>query len=272
MIWWLNRGVGAIVDVVMAPLRFAPSLVGLATLALLTAVGMLLVFRVTLDRTRVATAKARMQAAIFEMRLYQDDTRAVLRAALDVVRHNGAYLRAWLVPTLIVSLPLTMLLAQIDSFYGFTGLPADRHTRLTVGLTQSDEPHLTLDVPPAIRVDTPPLWFPTANRVVWQLTPQSEGTFTIGVRSQSTTADVTLQVSESVARRSPRRVQANLADQLRFPSDPPLPGDAPFEFVAIEYPVRELAFFGWRGSWPVPYLLFTFLLTYGLRRRFGVAF
>ncbi len=78
----LNRLLTIAVDAVMGPMRAAPPIASLGIFSLLTAAGMLLVVKWTINRRTIERAKSRMQAAIFEMRLFNDDLPAVLRAAL----------------------------------------------------------------------------------------------------------------------------------------------------------------------------------------------
>ena len=58
-------------------------------LSLGTAVAVLLAFKWTADQRALVAAKRAMQAAIFEMRLFNDDLRAILRAELELLRHNA---------------------------------------------------------------------------------------------------------------------------------------------------------------------------------------
>jgi len=52
----------------------------LAVVSLISAIGMLLVVRATSDQARVAAVKRALQACVFEIRLFNDDARAMLRA------------------------------------------------------------------------------------------------------------------------------------------------------------------------------------------------
>ncbi len=277
MMWLMNRVGGSAVDAAMAPLRGLPPFWSLGVLALATAVGMLLVFRATLDVAGVERAKRRTHAAIFEMRLFQDDLRAVLRAAAEVVRHNATYLRAWLLPIAIVSLPLTLLIGQLECFYGSAGLTPGQSALLVARMRQTSGPQpeagaITLEAPPDVRVDTTALWFPGAGEAVWRVSPVARGDFDLRLRVGRTIVGKTLQVSDLVVRRSPRRVGTGLVDEFLYPSEPPLPADGPVASVDVGYPAAEVDVVGWHVHWLVPYLGWLFVFAYVLKRPFGVVF
>ena len=63
-----------------------------------------------------------MQAAIFEMRLFNDDLVALFRAQGDVLRHTLHYLRLSLAPTLWLIVPMLALMLHMEFHFGYTGL------------------------------------------------------------------------------------------------------------------------------------------------------
>ena len=71
---------------------------GLAVVSLATAILMLLSFKRTSNQTRLAAVKRQIHAAIFEIRLFNDDLRAIFRAQREILRHNLTYLRLSLRP------------------------------------------------------------------------------------------------------------------------------------------------------------------------------
>jgi len=275
---WINAALTVVVDAAMAPLRAVPALVGMAALALVTAVGVLLVAKWTINRRSLEYAKHQMQAAIFEMRLFNDDLGAVLRAAAEVVRRNVTYLRLWLLPVLVLTVPLTPLTAQFEAYYAYSGLTPGTSALLTVNMAQSapegsaTAPAISLDVPPEIKVETPPLWFPAAHQVIWQFSPSTTGQFDLRVQSGNDVLTKTVDVSTGVARRSPKRVQAGFLNELLYPSEAPLSTSQAIEAIDINYPGNTIDLFGWRVSWLVPYLVLTIVIAFALKRPFGVVF
>ena len=84
----MNQAPTRLFDLALAPLDGLPPMAGLALLSLVTAVAILLAFKWTADQRRSSRPKRAMQAAIFEMRLFNDDLAAMLRAQGEVLRHT----------------------------------------------------------------------------------------------------------------------------------------------------------------------------------------
>jgi hypothetical protein len=80
----------------------------------------------------------------------------------------------------------------------------------------------------------------------------------------------TVQVAGGVVRRSPVRLERGFLNQLLYPSEPPLPPDAPVSAITIAYPETGIAVFGWEFSWLVWYVLLSLIFALALRRPFGV--
>ena len=106
--------------------------------------------------------------------------------------------------------------------------------------------------------------------MLWRIVPGAAGAFTISVRDDATVVTKSLQVSSAVTRRSPKRSQARLADQWRYPSEAPLPGDSRIRSIAVRYPEPGLSVFGWRVHWMIVYGGLSMACALLLARRFGV--
>ena len=118
----LNQALTRLFDLALAPLDRLSALGGLAVLSLGTAVAVLLAFKWTADQRALVASKRAMQAAIFEMRLFNDDLLAMLRAQGEVLRHTARYLRLSLAPTLWLIVPMLALLLHMEFHFGYTGL------------------------------------------------------------------------------------------------------------------------------------------------------
>ena len=85
----VNRLLDSVFDLLMRPLQRVGVVTGLAVVSLFTAIAILLVVRLTSDQRAMAAVKRQIHADLFEIRLFNDDLRAILRAELDILRHNA---------------------------------------------------------------------------------------------------------------------------------------------------------------------------------------
>ena len=88
--WIINSIVGIIVNGMLLPFRGMPPLVGLTVFSLISGVGALYVYKWTSDQDRLAEVKRKIHAGIFEIRLFNDDMRAILAAQRDILQDARA--------------------------------------------------------------------------------------------------------------------------------------------------------------------------------------
>src|SRR5262249_3579538 len=143
---------------------------------------MLLVVRRTSNQTALDQVKRRIHASLFEIRLFNDDLRAIFRAQGDMLRENLTYLRLSLAPMLWMIVPFVLVIAQLQFQYGYDGLEIGRSVLLTAHLRSGSGAGAALDVPAGVRVDTEAAWFPAAQDVIWRITPVAEGDHELRLR------------------------------------------------------------------------------------------
>ena len=267
----LNATLTVVTDLLLAPLSGWPPAVGLALVSLLTAAAMLVVFKRTSDQARLAAVKRAIHAGLFEIRLYNDDLRAIVRAQLEILRHNATYLRLSLMPMLWVIVPLVLVIAQLQFYYGYAELRPGDPVLLKMKLRPgTDGNGATIEAPPHLRLDTPAVWFPGANEVIWRLVPTEPGEYDVRVGVGGESYSKTVRVAGGVARRSPLRVEAGILNQLLYPSESPLPGRGPVSAITVGYAEQDVPIFGVSLNWMVLYFALSLVFAFILRKPFGV--
>lgn len=262
----LNALLVPVADAVLRPLAGLPPLVVMLALALVTALVVLGVMKVASNQAKMAAAKRRIHADLLEMRLYNDDVRALLRAQGSLLRHNGAYLWLSLVPLVITALPLTLAIAQVQSWYGYTGLVPGEPALVTVDLRGP-----TPSVLPTLDADGPGMYFPSLEQVVWRVVLPGPGAHVLRVQPAGGPAiEKTVYVGQGPARRSPAREEADIVTQLLYPSEPPVPDASAVAAIRVDYPERSLTVLGFEVHWLVVYLAASFAFVLALRKPLGV--
>lgn len=266
----LNAGLATATDLLMAPFSTLPPIVSLAVVSLVTAAAMLVVFKRTSDQTRLAAVKRLIHAGLFEIRLFNDDLLAIMRAQLEILRHNATYLRLSLVPMLWVIVPLVLLIAQLQFLYGYAPLQPGERALLKVQLRDNSAGDVSLEVPAALHLDTPAVRLPGAKEVVWRLRPTQAGEYDVQVKVGPDSYTKQIQVAGGVVRRSPVRLESSLVNQLLYPSEPPLPDNAPVTAITVAYREQDLEVYGWSLNWMVWYFALSLIFAFALRKPFGV--
>jgi uncharacterized membrane protein (DUF106 family) len=281
---YLNAVLVPVFDALLTPFRSMPPLVGLAIVSLLTAAGMLVVFRRTSDQARLSAVKRSIQASLFEIRLFNDDLRAILRAQGDILRHNVTYLRLSLIPMLWVIAPLALVIAQLQFHYGYTAIrpgqpvlvkaqlrdTASRSGSIAVDGEAGGPAVASLNAPDGIQVKTPGVWLPGAGEVIWRIVPEVVGEYVLNVRVGDETQSKTLVVADTVVRRSPLRLEAGFLNEMLYPSEAPLPPGSAVSAISVGYAEGNIGVFGWELHWMIVFFALSIVFAFALRKPFGV--
>jgi uncharacterized membrane protein (DUF106 family) len=252
--------------------------VGVALMSLAVAVGMLLVFRFASDQEKLAAVKSRIHACIFEIRLFNDDLRAIMRAQMEILRHNLTYLRLTIKPMLWMMVPIVLLIAQLQFHYGYSGLaPGDsavvsltfKEESFTVG-TGGDKPDVRLVAPPGIAVETPAVWIPSLKKLAWRIGAERPGAYKLELEVDGQIYAKSVLVSDVVERRSPIRLEPGFFNQLLYPAEDPLPKDSPVGAIELGYKDYEIDVFSWRLHWLIVFFILSVVFAFSLKGFFGV--
>ncbi|MEP7118756.1 MAG: hypothetical protein ABI880_14300 [Acidobacteriota bacterium] len=266
----LNALLVRVADAVLGPLAGLPPLAVLLALALMTALAVLGAMKLVSNQTQMAAAKRRIHADLLEMRLYNDDLRALLRAQGALLRHNGSYIWLSLLPVAVTALPLTLAIAQVQGWYGYTGLDVGTATTVTVDLRGAGPAQPpTLDAP-SLSVDGPGIYFPSLHQVLWRVVPREPGSHQLRVVVDGTSVEKTVDIGAGVSRRSPSRAGPGLVTQLLYPSEPPVPDGGPVAAIRLDYPERDVPVFGYPLHWLVIYVAASFAFVLALRGPLGI--
>jgi hypothetical protein len=263
----MNSLLGRLFEVLLAPLRPLPFLWSVGTASLGTAVAILLVMRTTSDRQALAAVRRQMYADLLEIRLFRDDLYSMWRAQLSMCRHNARYCRLMLVPALWIVVPLALATAQLECYFGYAGSEVGTPVLVTATLkSPGGLQGVTLDAPPGTRLETGAVWLPAIRQLAWRVIADSTGDYVLRLRTEGMTYEKTLHVSPGLGRRSRQRSSARLIDQVRYPSEVPLPESAPFSSIGVEYPERRIDLFGVNLSGMGAYLVLSIVFTLVLGR------
>jgi hypothetical protein len=277
VIWTLNRVLGGVFDVLLYPFRTLPPIVGLAVVSLLVSIGLLIGFKAASDQDALAAAKRHIHACVFEIRLFNDDLRAILRAQAGILRHTLTYFRLSIVPMAWLMVPLVLILIQLQFHYGYAGLEPGRGVNLKVTLTddaasrarEKGDLDASLEATDGMRVQTPLLWIPSLGEADWRVVADRPGSYELSVRFEDGSFGKSVLATGEIARRAPVR-PTTILHQLLNPVEAPLPDGAPIKSIAIDYPDGEVSLFGWRMHWLVAFFILTMVFALALQRPLGV--
>jgi hypothetical protein len=228
---------------------FDPPALLVMLLSVVVGLLMVVIFRYTSDQKAIRLAKDQLKAHLLAVRLFQDQLPVVLSSYGRIVRSTGRYLRLAFKPLLIVALPLTILIVQLDRYLGWMPVSAGQAFLVTVRTTDADVfDALALQLPPEMSA-TAVVHIPEDKESVWRVVANRDGNYdvTVGAGSQKVAKRVT--VSGGLERVSPVRLQDRFWERLLVSGEPALPADSPIRSIAVDYPARSIRFAGFDWNW-----------------------
>jgi hypothetical protein len=270
----INAALRWLFDVLLAPFASWPAIISLTLVSLAAGIGMLIVFKYTSNQDALEEVKRRIHAGIFEIRLFSDDLRAVMRAQIEILRANLTYVRLSPVPMVWIIVPFVLVMAQLQFHYGYEGLTPGRPAVLEVDLAEASDhrPTASLEVPEGLKAETDAIWLPSAHQVAWRIVPEHEGTYEVGIRvNDGPTVTKSIVVGKQVVRRSPVRHAGGFLDSVLFPAESPVPAGAnAIRAIRIAYPDAKVNVFGWSLQWMIPFFALSIVFAFALRGPFKV--
>ena len=171
----VNGLLRSLFEAALYPFRELPPLVGIAVVSLILGVGMLLVFKVASNQDKLAAVKRKIHAGLFEIRLFNDDLRAIARAIGTILRHNFSYIGLSAVPLLWMSVPFVLIIAQLQFHYGYQGLEPGSPVLVKVELHETAvgfgnaRPAIDLEAPAGLVIEAGPIWVPSQHELSWRI-------------------------------------------------------------------------------------------------------
>lgn len=272
----INGALRPLFDALLRPFAAQSPMVTLVPISALFAVLALLVFKKFSNQTKMDAVKRKIHAGFFEIRLFNDDLRAILRAQGAILRHNLHYLGLTLVPIVILLPFVSLMVAQLQFHYGYEGLKPGQTTLVKAVLHGDaagglgDKPAATLDAPAGLEVETPAVWIPSQRELAWRIRADQPGSYELELNLDGRRFSKSVTVSDQIVRRSPYRPDGSAWWQFVYPAEAPLPADGPLKAIEVGYPEASVNLLGWHTHWTIAFLILAIAIALILRKPLGV--
>ena len=270
----VNSILGKLFDLLLLPFRSLNPWAGMAFISLLTGLLMLLIYRLTSNQPGIRRVKDKIKAHLLELRLFKDNMGVTMRAQRQILGANARYLALNVKPLLVMIIPLILILAQLNLWFGSeplsVGRPAILKVRLEPDVNVLDT-EFSVESPPEIAIETPPLRLEESREVDWRFRPTSAGTFNLTVKAGDKSYLKTITVDgRYLGKVSPIKVNKSLLDELLYPGEKALPSDSRIKAIEVLHPAKRLPLFGLRLHWLIAYLGLSIIFGFALKKPFRV--
>jgi hypothetical protein len=211
---------------------------------------MVIVFRYTSDQHAIRVAKDQLKAHLLAVRLFQDQLPVVLSSYGKIVRGTGCYLRLAFRPLLFVALPLTLLIVQLDRYFGSAPIFPGQPFLIKAHAVDSDVLNtIELQLPPALQATAPAVHVPAENEVVWRVVATDPGKYDVKIGVSGQMFPKTVSVSTGLERLSSVRVRGGFWERMLYSAEAALPAASPLQSIIVAYPARNIPFAGFQWNW-----------------------
>jgi uncharacterized membrane protein (DUF106 family) len=246
---------------------------GLLPISALLGAGMLWVFGRTSNQESIRVTKNRLKACMLEMRLFTDEPRLVWDAQKGLLLANLRFLALTLRPAVFLAIPMVLLFAQLEAFYGRAPLTVGQSAIVTVQMKQDlggDPAVPLLQSPDGIVVEGPPVRVPGERQISWRIRAVRELSGTLKFVLPAGVAEKHVEAGVGPRYVSDRSV-STLLGQLWHPGERRLSLSS-VDWIEIRYPSATVAWLGLDFPWVVWFLLISMVAALLLKKRMGVAF
>ena len=271
MVATVNAALSAVFDVLLAPFGHGPAWFDLLLWSVVAGVLALWVYKRVSNQAGIARTKERIQAQLYEIRLFRHDPIAVLVSTGKALLQNLAYLGYNLVPMAVLLVPMIAVLAQLVANYAFDPVPVGAVGLLKVRFDPAHSApysRLRLDLPPGVVLDAPPVRTPD-HEMFWRLRAESPGDHALTLSFGTDPATKIWSVGGTHRKVAPKRT--NGWEAFLYPGEPPLPSGSGFEAIELRYPERDLGLLpGGELGILATFFGLSLLAGFALKGRFGV--
>jgi len=266
--WIFNSAFGKIFDLIFFPFRSMNPWIGMILISFLTALLMLFIFRFTSNQEGIRQVKNKIKAHLLELRLFKDSLSLSFKAQGNILRYNLRYFGYSAKPLLVMIIPLILILAQLNLWFGYESLTPGQETILKVKLEEGQnllDTNLALETSSGLDIHTPPLRIAEEKEINWRLKARENGVhdLTLTVNGLRITKKVAVD-QRPLSKISPLKVRRNFINELVNPGESPLPQDLPIKTIEVKYPAKNIKLFGWNipRLWKIPpWLIVYFVLS-----------
>jgi hypothetical protein len=239
---WLSAVANAMGRILLAPVGSLPGWLSATLVAAATGILLLVVFKYTSNQRAIKRVRDDISADLLALKLFKDSARVSLQAQARILRCALRLAVLAIVPIVIMTLPVTLLLAQLGLWYQARPLHISEEAVITLkagGDAASPLPAVALRPTEAVAVEVGPVRVPSKREVCWNVSARRAGSHVLVFQVADRTYTKELAVGEGFARVSPERPGWDALSILLNPWETPFRPDDAVRSIEIKYPPRN---------------------------------
>ncbi|UCE99175.1 MAG: hypothetical protein JSV82_08375 [Planctomycetota bacterium] len=262
---WINVPLNAAGKFLSIPVCSLPGWLSNTLISAVTGVVLLIIFKYTSNQKAIGRVRDNIKADMLALKLFKDSITVTLQSQGRVFKGAFQLLFHAVKPMLVMIIPVSLLLAQMGTWYQSRPLLPGEETVVTLRFNSDIEgPWPKVDIEPTTAVDVTsgPVRIFSKKEICWKIRALEGGYHRIIVQVGQRQIDKELAIGDGFMRISPERPRWHWADILLYPGEKPFGPDSVVQSISIEYPQRPSRTSGtdwWLGYFFVASLVFALI-------------
>lgn len=266
----INSILNGFFDLLLSPLAYMNPFWPLCAMSLLTGIIMLIVFRFTSSQEGIRRSKDRIKAHLLEVRIFKDNLRILLSAQKHLLIANTKYLMYVLVPVLVMAIPVSAILIQLNGWFGYEPLRVGDTAVVNVYVRDDARGalgSLRIEAEPGLLIETPPVRVFSKGEISWRIRAVREGRHAVRItESGSVIRKEVVVFDRRLSRVTPRIAEASFINTFMNAGEAQIPRTIPVRQIEVVYPQRQIHVFGWRIHWLVIFFILSIAFSFAFKR------
>ncbi|HJT33588.1 MAG TPA: hypothetical protein VJ783_16200 [Pirellulales bacterium] len=271
LVVWLNALANAVGGLLLAPLGVLPGWLSATFVAIITGVGLLIVFKYTSNQRAIKRVKDDIKANLLALKLFKENPAVTLGAQGRIMAAALRLMVLAIVPMLVMVVPVLLMLGQLSLWYQGRPLRVGEAALVTMTLNEDAVPLPDVQLKPtdAFAVAIGPVRVPSKREVCWSIEARQPGEHRLMLQVGGQTAEKQFAVGDRLMRISALRPGWSWSDALMYPAERPFAADSSIRSIAIDYPTRSSWTSG-ADSWVVYWFAVSMVAGFAFRGLFNV--
>jgi hypothetical protein len=238
----VNSAANTVCRVIFAPIAMVPGWLSITIISAILGIPLFIIFKYTSNQRALTRTIDDIKANLLAVRLYRDNIAVTMKSEARLMLCSVKLFVYSLIPVLIMSIPLSLILAQMGLWYQARPLQlGDAPVVVNLKLNNASEhwPDVTLDACPGARIVAGPMRIASRKEVCWTIQPVQEGTHLLKFQVGDQQIVKQLAIGTGFMRVSAKRPGTDAADVIMHPLEQPLSAAGPVASISIAYPARH---------------------------------
>ena len=238
----VNSAANTVCGLVFAPIAMVPGWLSITIISAVLGIPLFIIFKYTSNQRALTRTIDDIKASLLAVRLYRDNIAVTMKSEARLMLCSVKLFVYSLIPVLIMSVPLSLILAQMGLWYQARPLQlGDAPVVVNLKLNNASEhwPAVTLDARPGARVVAGPVRIASRKEICWTIQPVQEGTHLLKFQVGDQQIVKQLAIGTGFMRVSTKRLGMEAADAIMHPLEEPLSASCPVASISIAYPARH---------------------------------